>query len=39
MASPYWHADTSRYPLIVVHLVGADGVQLPDVDSLIRIIA
>jgi hypothetical protein len=38
MALPYWHADTSRYPLILVHLVGADGVQQPDVESLIRIV-
>jgi hypothetical protein len=38
MASPYWHADTSRYPLIVVHLVDADGVQQPDVNSLIHIV-
>jgi hypothetical protein len=38
MALPYWHADTSRYPLIFVHLVGADGVQQPDVESLIRIV-
>jgi|SRR5580658_177807 hypothetical protein len=38
MALPYWRADTSRYPLIIVHLVGADGVQQPDVDSIIRIV-
>jgi len=38
MALPYWHADTSRYPLIFVHLVGADGVRQPDVESLIRIV-
>ncbi|MGO9837547.1 MAG: hypothetical protein ACLP1X_25430 [Polyangiaceae bacterium] len=38
MAVPYWCADTSRYPLIVVHLVGADGVQQPDAESLIRIV-
>lgn len=38
MASPYWKADTGRHPLVVVHLVGADGIQLPDVDSLIRIV-
>jgi hypothetical protein len=38
MALPYWHADTSRSPLILVHLVGADGVQQPDVESLIRIV-
>jgi hypothetical protein len=38
MAIPTWHADTSRYPLIVVHLVGADGIQQPDVESLIRIV-
>jgi hypothetical protein len=38
MAPPYWHADTSRSPLIFVHLVGADGVQQPDVESLIRIV-
>jgi|SRR5580693_2736035 hypothetical protein len=38
MALPYWRADTKRYPLIVVHLVGADGIQQPDVESLIRIV-
>jgi hypothetical protein len=38
MALPYWHADTSRSPLIIVHLVGADGIQQPDVESLIRIV-
>jgi hypothetical protein len=38
MASPYWQADTSRQPLVIVHLVGADGIQLPDVDSLIRVV-
>ncbi len=38
MALPYWHADTSRSPLILVHLVGADGVQQPDVESLTRIV-
>ncbi len=37
MALPYWRADTSRFPLIIVHLVGADGVQQPDFESLIRI--
>jgi hypothetical protein len=38
MASPYWCADSSRHPLVVVHLVGADGIQRPDVDSLVRIV-
>jgi hypothetical protein len=38
MALPFWHADTSRFPLMIVHLVGADGVQQPDVESLIRIV-
>jgi hypothetical protein len=38
MPLPYWRADTSRYPLIFVHLFGADGVQQPDVESLIRIV-
>src|SRR5271155_5536769 len=38
MALPYWLADTSRYPLIVVHLVGADGIQQADHESLIRIV-
>jgi hypothetical protein len=38
MALPYWHADTSRSPLIIVHLIGADGVQQPDAESLIRIV-
>lgn len=38
MALPYWHADTTRSPLIIVHLVGADGVQQPDVESLIGIV-
>jgi hypothetical protein len=38
MALPYWHADTARSPLILVHLVGADGVQQPDVESLIGIV-
>ena len=37
MALPHWRADTSRHPLIIVHLVGADGVQQPDFKSLIRI--
>ena len=37
MALPYWRADTSRHPLIVGHLVDADGVQQPDFQSLIRI--
>jgi hypothetical protein len=38
MALPYWRADISRHPVIIVHLVGADGIQLPDVESLIRIV-
>jgi hypothetical protein len=38
MAVPHWRADISRYPLIVVHLVGADGIQQPDAESLIRIV-
>ncbi len=38
MAIPYWSADTSLYPLILVHLVGADGIQQPDAESLIRIV-
>jgi hypothetical protein len=38
MAVPYWRADISRYPLIIVHLVGADGIQQPDAESLIRIV-
>ena len=38
MPPPFWQADTSRHPLIVVHLVGADGVQQPDVESLVRIV-
>jgi hypothetical protein len=38
MALPYWHADTNRFPLIIVHLVGANGSQQPDVESLIRIV-
>ncbi len=38
MALPHWLADTSRYPLIVVHLVGADAIQQPDHTSLIRIV-
>jgi hypothetical protein len=37
MTLPYWRTDTSRHPLIVVHLVGADGVQQPDFTSLVRI--
>jgi hypothetical protein len=37
MTLPYWRADTSRHPLIVLRLVGADGVQQPDFESLIRI--
>jgi hypothetical protein len=37
MPSPFWQADTRRHPLIVVHLVGADGVQQPAVESLVRI--
>jgi hypothetical protein len=38
MAPPYWIADTSRHPLIVVHRVGADGTQQADHKSLIRIV-
>jgi hypothetical protein len=38
MAVPHWRADISRYPLIIVHLVGADGIQQPDAESLIRIV-
>lgn len=38
MALPYWQPDTSRYPLIVIRLVGADGIQQPDPQSLIRIV-
>jgi hypothetical protein len=38
MALPHWQADASRYPLIVVQLVGADGIQQPDPQSLIRIV-
>jgi hypothetical protein len=38
MAVPHWRADTRRYPLIIVHLVGADGIQQPDAESLIRIV-
>jgi len=38
MALPSWLADTGRHPLIVVHLVGADGIQQPDHESLIRIV-
>jgi hypothetical protein len=38
MPLPYWHADASRSPLIIVHLVGRDAVQQPDVQSLIRIV-
>ena len=38
MALPHWLADISGHPLIIVHLVGADGVQQPDVESLIRIV-
>jgi len=37
MSLPYWQADTSRYPLITVHLVGAEGGQQPDIESLPRI--
>jgi hypothetical protein len=37
MSLPYWQADTSRYPLITVHLVGAEEGQQPDVESLPRI--
>jgi hypothetical protein len=36
-STPYWQADKSRRPLVVVSLVGADGVQQPDVESLIHI--
>jgi hypothetical protein len=38
MALPHWQADASRHPLIVVHLVGADGIRQPDPQSLIRIV-
>ena len=38
MPLPYWQADTSRYPLITVYLLGAEGDQQPDVDSLTRIV-
>jgi hypothetical protein len=38
MAPPYWHADMSHFPLIVVRLLGADGVQQPDPESLLRIV-
>jgi hypothetical protein len=38
MVLPYWRADTSRYPLIVVHLVGADAIQQPDVESILTIV-
>ncbi len=38
MGPPCWQADTSRHPLIVVHLVGGDGIQQPDPQSLIRIV-
>ena len=37
MALPHWRADTSRRPLVIVHLAGADGVQQPNVESLICI--
>ncbi len=38
MALPYWQADRSRYPLIVMHLVGSDGIEQPDPQSLIGIV-
>ena len=38
MALPHWQADASRYPLLLVHLVGADGIAQPDPQSLIRIV-
>ena len=37
MALPHWRADRSRAPLVIVHLVGADAVQQPDVESMVRI--
>ena len=38
MALPHWRADSSRHPLVIVELVGADPVQQPDAESLIRIV-
>jgi hypothetical protein len=38
MALPHWRADSSRHPLVIVELVGADRVQQPDVESLIGIV-
>jgi hypothetical protein len=38
MPLPHWQADTTRHPLVLVHLVGADGVQKPDPQSLMRIV-
>jgi hypothetical protein len=38
MAAPHWRADSSRHPLVVLHLVGADGIQRPDVESLVGIV-
>lgn len=38
MPTPSWRTDTSRHPLVIVHLVGGDGSEQPDPQSLIRIV-
>jgi hypothetical protein len=38
MALPYWQADTSHFPLIVVHLVGAGGAQQAGPESFIQVV-
>jgi hypothetical protein len=38
MSPPYWRADISRHPLVIVHLVDADGIQQPDPELLIGIV-
>jgi hypothetical protein len=38
MPTPSWRTDTSRHPLVIVHLVGGDGSEQADSQSLIRIV-
>jgi hypothetical protein len=38
MPAPRWRTDTSHHLLVIVHLVGGDGAEQPDPQSLIRIV-